>query len=195
MKLVIASTSPRRKILAEMLAGKLGMEYECVTPKYDEEHSSYDDPVEIVKLHSMGKAMSVALDHPHSIVVGGDLLVVFEGTILGKPKGKNDAKRMLKLLSGRWHQVISGIAVINTENEKKAVDAVISKVKLKNLRDAEIDEYIATGEPLDKAGAYDIAGNYGRFLIDKYEGEIEAIRGLPFQRVKELINVVSDAKK
>lgn len=192
MKLILASTSPRRKSLIVGLANKLGMELECVNPNYEEFHSSYEKPEEIVKLHSMGKAMSVALNHPQSVVIGGDLLVVFEGTVLGKPKGKNDAKRMIKMLSGKWHEVIAGIAVINTVNERKMVDAVVSKVKIRDLKDGEIGEYVETGEPLDKAGAYDIAGTYGRFLVDKFEGEIEAVRGLPLTRLREMIKTVTD---
>jgi septum formation protein len=190
MRIILASTSPRRIALVGMLAEKLGMEYECVNPRYEEFHSSYDKPEEIVKTHAMGKALSVSLDHK-GLIIGGDLLVVFEGTVIGKPKGKNDAKRILRMLSGKWHEVITGIAVINTENEKKIVDAVVSRIKLKNLKDGQIDEYVNTGEPLDKAGAYDVGGTFGRFIVEKVEGDVDAIRGLPFKKLKEMINSVT----
>lgn len=166
------------------------MDFEFVTPVYEEQHSSYDVPSEVVKLHAMGKALSIALNHPNSVVVGGDVIVSFEGTILGKPKSKLDAKRMLTMLSDKWHEVITGIAVINTENERKFVEATVSKVKIKKLGEGEINKYIETGEPLDKAGSYDVGGIHGRFLIEKYDGDIEGIRGFPTKRVGEIIKML-----
>ena len=130
------------------------------------------------------KAVAVAENHKDSIVIGADTIVVAGGKILGKPADKSDACRMLSMLSGVEHNVVTGVCLVC--GDKKSTFAQVSKVKFYELTEAEIEAYVETGEPMDKAGAYGIQGK-GCVLVEKIEGDYFNIVGLPVARViKEL---------
>ena len=137
------------------------------------------------------KSMDVAKSNQESLVIGADTIVVFNNTILGKPKDKEDARNTIKLLSGNTHEVITGISLINLSANKKIIDYVVSKVKFKDLSEDDINDYINTGESLDKAGAYGIQG-YGSLLIEEIQGDYFNIVGLPISKLSDLVKTHFD---
>jgi len=160
-KIILASQSPRRKELLE----KMGLEFDIITSEVEEniENGAYSK--ELVESLALEKALDVSVKIKSSaLVIGADTVVVLDGIILGKPKDKEDAVRILSLLSGRTHMVVTSIAIIDTEKDTKTVESVESKVTFKELCSEEIEDYIATGEPMDKAGAYGIQGYASSFI-------------------------------
>ena len=181
-KLILASQSPRRKELLQ----KAGLSFDVVISEYEEDMTLPLSPGELVKHLSRGKGETVAKMHPDSVVLSADTIVVLGDTVLGKPHTPVRAKEMLRLLSGKQHSVWTGFAIILEEEKKSVSRAVESKVIFRNLSDAEIDEYVATGEPLEKAGAYAVQ-MLGQKLVAKIDGDISCIIGLPVDEVvKEL---------
>ena len=141
-----------------------------------------DDPCELAKYLALKKCEDVARHYDDAIVIGADTIVVLGNKIIGKPKDKEDARKILKNLSGQEHKVITGLAIIDTKNSKTITDFGRGRVKFKQLDDKEIDDYIATGEPMDKAGAYGLQGR-GAALIEGVYGDIYAVIGLPLNKV------------
>ena len=176
MKLILASGSPRRK---ELLA-TLNMPFEVIVSDFDEKIDTRKPLVEEIKRLSYGKACSVFENNKDVIVIGADTIVTIENKVLGKPKDKEDAKRMLKELSNNVHTVITGVTIISSE--KCETFASSNKVYFDDLSNEEIEEYIATLEPMDKAGAYAIQGLGSKF-IKKIEGDYYAIVGLPINQI------------
>ena len=174
--LVLASSSPRRaKLLKDA-----GLDF-IVIPSHleeivDEKYKPNDLVVELAKQ----KALSVAKSYPEDIVIGADTIVVYDDQILGKPRDEEDAYRMLKLLSDDRHVVYTAVALVKGEKIKTFVSE--TEVWMKNLSDLEIWNYIHTGEPMDKAGAYGIQGEGGA-LVDHYKGDFFTIVGLPLKDV------------
>ena len=123
------------------------------------------------------------------MVISADTIVVLDNTVLGKPKDEIEARKMITSLSGRTHQVITGISLINLDNNKKIIDYVISNVKFKNLSEEDINDYIRTKESLDKAGAYGIQG-YGALLVEEIQGDYFNIVGLPISRLSDLLKKI-----
>jgi len=181
-KIILASTSPRRR---EILL-KAGLTFEIVTSDYEEDMSQPLPPAELVKNLSAGKASSVAARHRDAVVIGADTVVVLNGEILGKPKTPERAKEMLKKLSGRAHSVFTGFAVRCDADGKCAVEAVETKVHFRKLSDRDIEEYVASGEPLDKAGAYGIQGLAAAF-IERIEGDYHNVVGLPLEALLRVL--------
>lgn len=180
MKLILASSSPRRKdILTEY-----GYRFEILSSEADETMSTNKTPSENVKIVGMRKAKAIG-NFKDTIVLGCDTIVVLDGKIYGKPKDDKDAFDMLKSLSGKVHQVISGVALIYNDDEYNF--SVVSSVKFKDLTDDEINKYISTKEPFGKAGSYAIQG-IGRNLIESYEGSLNNIIGLPIEDVKPILD-------
>jgi septum formation protein len=141
-------------------------------------------PEENAQNLARAKAESIASNFPDCWVIGADTLVTLDHEIFGKPEDEEDAKRILKKLSGREHLVVTGICVVGP---KKTLDkAVVSKVKIKPLTDQEIEDYISTGEPMDKAGAYAIQGE-GNFMVRSFSGSKNNIIGLPLDELKILL--------
>ncbi|KKT01166.1 MAG: septum formation protein Maf [Candidatus Nomurabacteria bacterium GW2011_GWF2_43_8] len=173
-KIILASTSPRR----QKLLAQTGLKFEIIASNYDEDITLPLPPGELVKFISRKKAESVARNYDDAIVIGGDTLVYFDGQVLGKPHISLRAKEMLKMLSGNEHSIFTGFTVIDTKNGKIASDFIEAKVKFKNLSDEEINEYIETGEPLTRAGAYDIQKVRETF-VERFTGDYEGIVGLP----------------
>lgn len=181
-KLILASASPRRKHLLL----QLGLDF-TVDPSGSEESIRVDLPPNLIAVTlAENKAKDVARRHKDGLILGADTIVVIDGLILGKPRDKGQAVEMLSRLSGRWHSVYTGIALIDAKTGRQIKDYEESKVKFKNLSQREIENYINTGESLDKAGAYGIQGK-GSLLVEKIEGCYYNIVGLPLFKLNTLL--------
>ena len=178
--LILASKSPRRKELLSLITSDFD-----IIPAVGEENADKALPPEkFVQVLAEEKAKEVHSSHPDDIIIGSDTVVAAEGEILGKPKDGDDAFRMLKLLSGTRHSVFTGVAVI--KNGKIHSFTEETKVKFFDLDDAEIQSYIDTGEPFDKAGAYGIQDK-GALLVERIEGDYYNVMGLPTGRLYRLL--------
>jgi septum formation protein len=179
-KIVLASQSPRRvELLKEIFT-----QFEVAPSSIEEVLDPGLRPEENAPNLARAKAESIAPSFPDCWVIGADTLVTLDHEIFGKPEDEKDAKRILKKLSGREHLVITGICIVGPE---KTLDkAVVSQVKIKSLTDQEIEDYIATGEPMDKAGAYAIQGK-GSFMVRSFSGSKNNIIGLPLDELKILL--------
>ncbi len=187
--LVLASGSPRR---AELLR-QAGLEFELRHPTVVETRVCAGEPAALARTRAEQKAESVAQEVPERIVLGADTIVVVDGGILGKPSGPEEAREMLEALSGRWHRVITGVALAAGDGEQAWLlesDSVSTEVSFRELTRAEIEAYVATGEPLDKAGAYGIQGR-GALLVREIRGCYCNVVGLPLSRVGEMLTAAS----
>ncbi len=183
--LILASGSPRRKTLLEML----GIEVEVIPSGMDEDFRSDEGPREHVLRLASEKAGSVADRFPERWVIGADTVVVIDGEVLGKPENPGDARRMLSSLSGRFHRVLTGYAIINKGMGASARDVLETKVKVKHLGSGEMDWYIRTGEPFGKAGGYAAQG-IGSFMIEEIKGSYTNVVGLPVCQVVESLHAL-----
>lgn len=172
MPLILASSSPRRRKLLQ----ELGLKFKVI-PSHIEEKDMPGKPEEMACTWSSLKAQEIAKHH-HGVIIGADTIVVLGNKILGKPQDEAEAKRMLYKLSGNTHRVITGLSLINTRNSHKISEFVESKVTFREVNEKEIDAYIATKEPLDKAGAYGIQGK-GAVFITRVQGCYTNVVGLP----------------
>lgn len=181
LPLILASGSPRRR---ELLS-QMGLEYTVDASEADE---SFCGPAEDMVLElSRRKARSVAARHPAAIVIAADTTVCdADGEILGKPGTPERAAGMLRALSGRWHSVFTGVTVVNTLTGQEERCAVETRVHFVSMSEEDIAFYVATGEPLDKAGAYGIQGTGGMF-IDRIEGSYSNVVGLPTAQLRALL--------
>ena len=175
--LILASASPRRR---EILL-KLGFEFQVIPSSVNEDEVIWTDPVKVVKLLSELKAIDVQKSHPRKTIIAADTAVVCDGRSLTKPADRGDAVEMLEILSGRKHQVITGIAVISPPNIR-FIEEETTNVFFRELSREEITCYIDSGEPFDKAGGYAIQGQASVF-IEKVEGCFYNVVGLPVQRL------------
>lgn len=173
-KLILASTSPRRKELLQTL----GLSFAILTSDADETTEAGLSPREIVEELAVRKASAVASRLTEGIVLGADTIVVLDGQVLGKPVDEADACRMLSSLQGREHTVYSGVALIDAETGRREVSHSRTQVRIRPLTDAEIKAYIATKEPMDKAGSYAIQG-IGATLVEGISGDYFTVVGLP----------------
>jgi septum formation protein len=179
-KVVLASQSPRRvELLKEIFT-----QFEVAPSSIEEVLDIGLRPEENAKILARAKAESIAPSFPGCWIIGADTLVTLDNEIFGKPEDEEDAKRILKRLSGREHLVITGICVVGPE--KSIAKPITSKVKIKSLTYQEIEDYIATGEPMDKAGAYAIQGK-GSFMVRSFSGSKNNIIGLPLDELKILL--------
>ncbi len=176
----MASQSPRRVDLLKKISAK----FKVVASSIKEELDPGLPPDENARQLARAKAENVSPQYPDCWVIGADTLVTLDHEVFGKPEDEEDAKRMLLRLSGREHLVITGICVVGPE---KTLDKpIISKVRFKPLTTQEIEDYIATGEPMDKAGAYAIQGE-GSFMVRSFSGSKSNIIGLPIDELKVLL--------
>lgn len=175
---ILASQSPRRKEILEML----GIDFIIIPAKNETEIPSGLSIEKGVEQVAYLKAKEVFEQNPDSIVLGADTVVVIGNEILGKPKDKNEAFNMLKKLSGKTHQVITGVSLI--KKDKTVTFSEIADVTFATLTDKEINDYIETNEPFDKAGSYAIQGKSAKF-IKKLNGDFFAVVGLPCQKLYE----------
>jgi septum formation protein len=182
-RLILASSSPRRKELLE----NLHLKFEISSSDVDESYDPKMKPEEIVMELANRKAKVIAEKNPSSFVIGSDTIVAVDGQVLGKPLTKDEAFKMLKLLSGRTHSVFTGVAIVSPE--KKVTFFEKTDVTFWELTDEEIEAYIKSGEPFDKAGAYGIQG-LGSMLVKQISGDYFTVVGLPVARtVRELRNI------
>lgn len=183
VRLILASASPRRK---EMLA-KLGLDFEVLAAEVDELPLNGESPQDFVLRAAIEKASDIAGNHPDAWVLGADTIVVHRGDILGKPKDAGDALKLLMRLSGQMHKVLTGCC-LKWEQENISVSQVIATdVYFSAFSEAIAAAYVATGEPLDKAGAYGIQG-YGGTLVEKINGSYSNVVGLPLvETVDEML--------
>jgi septum formation protein len=180
-RLVLASRSARR---AELLK-RLGLEFEIVPADVDETYIDHEMPAAHAERLAREKAITVAHEHPGALVIGSDTIVIVDSDVLGKPRDSAEAVRMLRRLSGREHEVFTGVAVARDSLVLSALERVT--VRFRHLDHAECEEYVATGEPLDKAGAYGIQG-FGSALVQSIRGDYFAVMGLPVVRTLSLLN-------
>jgi septum formation protein len=180
--LILASSSPRRKELLQ----SLGLKFEVAVKPVSEEVTAAMDPGAVVEMLSLRKAQAVARTREHGLVIGSDTVVVHNGEILGKPENAQHAKEMLVKLQGNAHYVYSGVAIIDATTGKQEVTHQKTKVILKSMTTAEIEAYVSTGEPMDKAGAYAIQGVASIFVAG-IEGCYFNVVGLPLERLADLL--------
>jgi septum formation protein len=182
--LILASSSPRRKELLKMA----GYDFTDVPAVVSEEYLHGTPPMQIVEQLAARKARFAAKENPQAAVIGADTLVVLKGRIMGKPKDEADAKAMLRLLSGNVHQVYTGYCVI--KGTEVITGHECTSVEFYPLKDADIDAYIATGEPMDKAGAYGIQGR-GALLVKRIDGDFYNVMGLPIGKINRILKGIS----
>jgi septum formation protein len=181
-KLILASKSPRR---AEVLSA-VGWPFEVSVAGVDETRAEFEDSVTYVRRLAQAKAEAVAQRLSSGLVLGADTTVVVDGEILGQPGDRGHAVRMLELLSGKWHEVLTGVALVRAgQVNQPLVDSEVTRVRFGTLSKAEIDWYVSTDEPLDKAGAYAIQGRAALF-IEEIQGDYFNIVGLPIRLVYQL---------
>lgn len=182
MNWILASGSPRRRELLEML----GVPDLTIRPAAGPERATPGaGPEQTVRELSLHKAQEVAQTcAPEDIIIAADTIVYLDGTILGKPKDHNDAVRMLTALSGREHIVYTGVAVLRGGELRQAAER--TAVRFRTLTPEEIERYIATGEPMDKAGAYGVQGK-GALLVERLEGDFFNVMGLPVLRLSRML--------
>lgn len=180
--LILASSSPRRRYLLRLVR----MPFEFVDPDLREEDHADDDPVEHVLRLAMLKARSVRDRYDEGYILGADTIVVLGGRILGKPADEAEARRMLKSLAGRSHEVYTGLGLLDAATGKETQGYERTEVTIRKMEAWEIDSYIATGEPMDKAGSYGIQG-YGAGIVEKVAGCYFNVVGLPIVRLLHLI--------
>lgn len=183
-RLVLASGSPRR---SDILRAS-GFAFDPCAVSVDEARLPGEDAVVYVERLAVAKAQAGAALNPARVVLGADTIVVIEGEILGKPRDETDARRMLSLLSGAWHEVLTGVALVRAETVDVKVAHEVTKVRFATMTADEIEWYLNTGEAMDKAGAYAIQGRAARF-IEGIEGDYLNVVGLP---VRLLYNLLRD---
>lgn len=188
MRIILASNSPRRKELLHQIFDS----FDVIKSNFNEEVVDEKNPEELVKVLSSKKAEEVfdkiESNESELLVIGGDTLVYFDGQVLGKPKDEKDAYNTLKKLQGNKNEVYSAFTVILKKDGKIIKETVLSKsiVTIKAMTDEEIEEYIKTGEPMDKAGSYAVQG-IGNKFIDNIEGSYNSVVGLDIEELKEVL--------
>lgn len=181
-RIILASASPRR---AELLTA-IGAAFEVAPSRVDERPLSNESIGDYITRVARAKAMAVAAEMRSGLVVGADTVVVIDGRVLGKPVDEFDARRMLSLLSGRRHDVMTALAVYDPKNDREATGIATTAVRFSVLSEEEIDWYIRTGEPADKAGAYGIQGRASIF-VEEIAGNYHNVMGLPLPLLYRLV--------
>lgn len=179
-RIILASASPRRKELLE----KIGLKFEVEPSNYAENMRSKLSPDELARSTSLEKAKVVAGKHKNAIVIAADTFIVFRGKILGKPNTQAEARKMLMTLKGKSHSVITGFTILDTDKNKVLTKSVETIIHIKNLTSEEVDAYVKSKEPLDKAGAYAIQG-LGSVIVERIEGDYFNVIGLPLSVLAE----------
>lgn len=189
MHLVLASGSPRRFELLQLL----DRPFTVVHPEVPEQQQPQESPAAYVQRLAQSKAEAGAeLVDSEAMVIGADTIVVCDDQVLEKPTDKSNFAAMMRMLSGRWHEAMTAVALHH--NGATEVVVVTTKVQFKSLSDAEIDRYWATGEPQDKAGGYGIQGHAAKFVV-RIEGSYLAVVGLPLYETEQLIQAVESKAK
>ena len=181
-RIVLASASPRRRDLLR----QIGLEFEVIPADIEEDAVRWRDPGELVRKLALSKAEKVAASVRGALVVGADTIVLLDGEVLGKPRSREEARGMLGRLAGKEHQVFTGLAVVDTATGKRRVDHEETRVWMRPLGFDQIAAYVASGEPLDKAGAYAVQG-LGAVLVERLEGCYFNVVGLPVPRLAKML--------
>ena len=184
-QIILASGSPRRR---ELLS-RFGFPFIIDVSDADEVNTG--TPEELVESNAAAKALAVARRHGDALVIASDTLVSLDGEPLGKPADEEDAALMLGKLSGKAHQVFTGVCLIDCATGKQASFVDRSDIRFREMSESEITDYIRTGEPMDKAGAYAIQGLGGKF-VESYTGSFENIMGLPVQALEKALKAFAD---
>lgn len=180
LRVILASSSPRRRELLTLI----GIVHEVRPADIDESVFADEAPAPHAERLARAKAHALAGEHPHAVVIAADTIVVVDGDILGKPRDVAHAAEMLLRLAGRAHTVYTAIAVARDQRTESAVEDV--RVTMRALGEDEVAAYIATGEPMDKAGAYGIQG-YGATIVERVDGDYFSVMGLGLRRLVELL--------
>lgn len=181
MDIVLASASPRRQ---ELLA-QVGVSFTVVPSGVSEEVSAPMSPAALVEHLAVMKARDVAARHPGALVIGADTIVVVNGAVLGKPRDRADAIAMVERLAGRDHEVFTGVVVIGQGMEQVAHERTL--VRFRSLTRTQVERYVDSGEPMDKAGSYAIQGRAAAF-IESIQGDYFNVVGLPLSRTVQLLS-------
>lgn len=182
--IILASGSSRRKELLEII----GLKFKVEPSNYNEDIRSGVEPHEIARRISLEKARVIASKHKNSIIIAADTFIVFGGQILGKPNTEDAARKMLEIMNGKSHSVITGFSIIDSGNNKILSRSVETKVYIRKLTTEEIKAYVSSNEPLDKAGAYAIQG-LGSVIVEKIDGDYFNVVGLPLFALAESLRV------
>ncbi|MGE5591813.1 MAG: Maf family protein [Bacillota bacterium] len=179
MRFILASSSPRR---SDLLA-QIGLRFEVIPPQFDESRVDASDPAELVHSLAREKAGAVAAEvEGPAVVLGADTIVLLDGEVLGKPRDEAEARSMLARLAGRTHRVLTGVALIRTPEGPILVQHEETHVTMRPLTPGQIHAYVASGEPMDKAGAYAVQG-LGSVLVERIQGDYFNVVGLPLPRL------------
>ena len=181
-KIILASASPRRTELLDLA----GINHTVDPADVDESILSNEASADYAKRIALVKAIKTAERHTSGLVLGADTIVVVKGEVLGKPSSREDAARMLQLISGREHEVITAVALVDAQTRRSEVEIEVTEVKVKELTSDEIAEYLETGEPYDKAGAYGIQGRASVF-VEGIRGCFFNVVGLPLARLYRML--------
>ncbi len=179
LPIYLASKSPRRRKLLK----QIGLKFKSFSVNLHEEMLDGEHPVQTVKRLALHKSQEAIKKVNDGIVITADTIVVLNQTIIGKPKNEKDAFNILKSLSGKTHSVYTGFVVVNKKNNKKIIDYEKTEVTFNKLRDKEIKDYIASGSPMDKAGAYGIQDDFGAVFIKSIDGCYYNVVGLPLSKL------------
>ncbi len=181
--LLLASTSPRRRFLLR----EAGIAFDAVAPRgVAEDFPSGEPAEELVVRHALAKARSVAAANRGRLVLGADTVVVLDERVFGKPADEEEARAMLAQLAGRTHTVYTGLALVDGPSGRELAETEATAVTMRPLGDEEIKYYVATGEPLDKAGAYAVQGR-GALLVERVDGDYFNVVGLPLYRLSKML--------
>ena len=179
-RLVLASSSPRRSELLK----QLGIRFDVIPAVAAEVSPKHLSPHEVCQVNAHRKARAIARHQPEALVIGADTVVALGTTIFGKPKDTTDAQRMLRALSGKTHEVITGVALMELATQRERLFAVSTTVVFRKLSSAQINEYVAKVHTLDKAGAYAIQ-EHGEMIVEKINGSFSNVVGLPLERLEK----------
>lgn len=181
-KIILASGSISRINLLK----RAGIEFAIEKSNYEEDMKVDLPAKDLCQKLALGKAMDVANKHKgeNAVIIGADSFGIIDGKFIGKPSGAEEARQVLKLISGKKHELITGFAIIDCESGRSSTGFDIAEVWIKNFSDKEIEKYIRTGEPLDKAPSYTIEG-IGSLFIEKINGNCSTVIGLPVQKIYE----------
>jgi septum formation protein len=182
-RVVLASASPRRRELLDLV----GIAHEVAPADIDETYRDGEEAAAHAERLAREKGEMIAARHPDAVVISADTIVVIDGLVLGKPRDESDAARMLSMLGGHTHVVLTAVAVSYGARMRSGVEAV--RVTFRSLDRDRVRAYIATGEPMDKAGAYGIQG-FGATLVERIDGDYFAVMGLPLARMVDLLEEV-----
>ena len=180
---ILASGSPRSK---DLLTQLIGSNFLMKESAYEEDNKLEMKPEELALHHSLNRAHDIKNTFNMGIIISADTLIVYRTKVIGRPKNREDAIKILKRISGNSIEVITGLTVIDVDNGKEVQETETTKVKIKELTDEEIKDYVETGEPLDKAGAFCIEGK-GVALVERIDGCYSNVMGLPLFKLSDIL--------